>query len=85
MFEAILVAGLATGAVYAMIGLSYNIMYSTSKVMSFTSGQLGMVGAVLGAWFISVLGWPFWVGFPLAMAGAIHAADPASVPRRGLS
>lgn len=69
MFEAILVAGLATGAVYAMIGLSYNIMYSTSKVMSFTSGQLGMVGAVFGAWFIGVLGWPFWVGFPMAVAG----------------
>jgi branched-chain amino acid transport system permease protein len=71
MFSAILVAGLAMGAVYAMIGLSYNIMYSTSKVLSFTSGQLGMVGAVFGAWFISVLGWPFWVGFPMAMAAGV--------------
>lgn len=71
MFATILVAGLAMGAVYAMIGLSYNIMYSTSKVLSFTAGQLGMVGAVFGAWFISVLGWPMWIGFPMAMAAGV--------------
>jgi branched-chain amino acid transport system permease protein len=71
MLTAILVTGLAMGAIYAMVGLAYNIMYSTSKVMSFTAGQLGMLGAVLGAWFVGVLGWPLWLGFPAAMAGGV--------------
>jgi branched-chain amino acid transport system permease protein len=68
MLVAILTAGVAIGAIYAMIGLAYNIMYSTSKVMSFTSGQIGMLGSVFGAWFIGVLGWPVWLGFPASLA-----------------
>lgn len=71
MLTAIVVTGLAMGAIYAMIGLAYNIMYSTSKVMSFTAGQLDMLGAVLGAWFVGVLDWPLWLGFPAAMAGGV--------------
>jgi branched-chain amino acid transport system permease protein len=54
-----------------MIGLSYNMMYSTSKVVSFTPGQLGMIGAVFGAWFIGVLGVPLWLGFLGAMGVAV--------------
>ena len=67
MILSILIAGVAIGSIYAMIGICYNIMYSTSKVLSFTSGQLGMIGAVFGAWFIGDLQWPIWLGFPAAM------------------
>lgn len=67
MFLSILIAGVAVGSVYAMIGICYNVMYSTSKVLSFTSGQLGMIGAVFGAWLIGDLQWPIWIGFPAAM------------------
>jgi branched-chain amino acid transport system permease protein len=34
MLAAILAAGLAVGAVYALIGVTYNIMFSASRVMS---------------------------------------------------
>ncbi len=67
MVITILVAGMAIGAIYALIGISYNLMYATSKVVSFTPGQLGMIGAVFGAWFLGVLGFPLWLGFPAAM------------------
>lgn len=67
MLAAIAISGLSLGAIYAMIGMAYNIMFSTSKVMSFTAGQFGMVGAIFGAWLIGVLGWPLWLGFPAAM------------------
>lgn len=67
MFLSILIAGVAVGSIYAMIGICYNVMYSTSKVLSFTSGQLGMLGAVFGAWLIGDLQWPIWIGFPAAM------------------
>ncbi|PZW44749.1 branched-chain amino acid transport system permease protein [Humitalea rosea] len=69
MLPAILLSGLAVGAVYALIGVTYNVMFSASRVMSFTAGQLGMLGGVLGAAFIGVLGLPSIVGFVLTLAG----------------
>ena len=63
MFASILAAGLAAGAIYALIGITYNTMYSTSRVMSFTAGQLGMLGGVFGSYFILKLGLPIIVGF----------------------
>ena len=68
MLAAILMSGLAVGAVYAMIGVTYNVMFSASRVMSFTAGQLGMLGGVLGAAFIGVLGLPAIIGFVLTLA-----------------
>lgn len=68
MFIAIMMSGLAIGAVYAMIGVTYNVMFSASRVMSFTAGQLGMLGGVLGAAFIGVLGLPAIIGFVLTLA-----------------
>lgn len=68
MLAAILMSGLAVGAVYAMMGVTYNVMFSASRVMSFTAGQLGMLGGVLGAAFIGVLGLPSLVGFVLTLA-----------------
>jgi len=69
MLANILAAGLAIGTVYALIGVAYNVMFTTSRVMSFTAGQLGMLGGVLGALFIHRLGMPAIIGFPLALAG----------------
>jgi branched-chain amino acid transport system permease protein len=58
MLASILMSGLAVGAIYALIGVTYNTMFMTSRVMSFTAGQLGMVGGVLGSLFALRLGLP---------------------------
>lgn len=55
---AVIVSGLAVGAVYAITALIYNLMYSTLKVLSVTTGHICMLGGVFGAWFTTVLGWP---------------------------
>lgn len=68
MLPAILASGLAIGAVYAMMGVVYNVMFAASRVMSFTTGQLGMLGGVLGAAFVGVLGLPGWLGLLLTLA-----------------
>ena len=68
MFGPILVSGLATGAVYALIGVTYNVMFSASRVMSFTAGQLGMLGGVLGSLFMLRLGLPLLPGLVLTLA-----------------
>lgn len=63
MIESIVSYGLAVGAVYAMIGITYNVMFTASRVFSFTAGMLGMLGGVLGALFINRLGLPVIAGF----------------------
>jgi branched-chain amino acid transport system permease protein len=68
MLSAILASGLAIGAVYALIGVTYNVMFSASRVMSFTAGQIGMLGGVLGSAFILRLGLPIIPGLLLTLA-----------------
>jgi len=72
VLESILSYGLAVGAVYALIGITYNVMFSASRVFSFTAGMLGMLGGVLGALFIAKMGMPAIMGFVLVLAcGAV--------------
>jgi len=68
MLASIVAAGLAVGAVYALIGVTYNVMFATSRVMSFTAGQLGMLGGVFGSLFALRLGVPLLPAFVLSLA-----------------
>jgi branched-chain amino acid transport system permease protein len=68
MFASILASGLAVGAIYALIGVTYNTMFSASRVMSFTAGQLGMLGGVFGSLFVLRMGMPLIVGLLLTLA-----------------
>lgn len=63
----VLVSELAIGALYAATGLAYNIMFSTSKVLSVTTGHICMLGGVFGAYFMLDLGLPA----PVALVGAV--------------
>ena len=63
----VLVTGLAIGALYAATALAYNVMYSTSKVLSVTTGHLAMLGGVFGAWFVTGLGWHPLLALPAAL------------------
>src|SRR5215470_5368367 len=68
MLQSIVSYGLAVGAVYALIGITYNVMYSASRVFSFTAGMLGMLGAL----FIQRMGMNAVLGFVLVLAcGAV--------------
>ncbi len=58
----VLVTGLATGMLYAAVALVYNVMFSTSKVLSVTTGHISMLGGVFGAYFISTLGLNWVIG-----------------------
>jgi len=64
----VFVSGLATGALFAATALVYNVMFSTSKVLSITTGHIAMLGGVFGAFFITGLGWPWIVGLIGAVA-----------------
>lgn len=68
MVQSIVLSGVAIGCIYALIGITYNVMFSASRVFSFTAGVLGMMGGVLGALFIARMGMPVVVGFLLVLA-----------------
>jgi branched-chain amino acid transport system permease protein len=68
MVVSIVSYGLALGAVYALIGITYNVMFAASRVFSFTAGTVGMLGGVLGALYIDRLGLPVGAGFLLTLA-----------------
>ncbi len=63
----VIVSGLATGSLFAATALVYNVMFSTSKVLSVTTGHIAMLGGVFGAYFISGLGLPW----PVGLVGAV--------------
>src|SRR5207248_4455097 len=69
MVESIVLSGVAIGCIYALIAITYNVMFSASRVFSFTAGTLGMLGGVLGSLFIARMGMPVAAGFLLALAG----------------
>ncbi len=71
MVELIVLSGVAIGCIYALIGITYNVMFSASRVFSFTAGTLGMLGGVLGSLFIAHMGMPLVVGFILVLFGGI--------------
>src|SRR6185503_6329398 len=68
MLESIVSHGLALGAVYALIGITYNVMFAASRVFSFTAGGVCILGGVFGAWFIDRLGMPVVIGFLATLA-----------------
>lgn len=72
MVTSIILSGTAIGCIYALIAVTYNVMFSASRVFSFTAGTLGMLGGVLGALFITHMGLPVPLGFALVVvAGAL--------------
>ncbi len=80
----VIVYGLAIGAVYAATALVYNVMFSTSKVLSVSTGHIPMLGGVFGAYFIAQLNLPLVIGLAGAIAvGALFnlATDIVAVRR----
>jgi len=69
-----LVAGVATGGVYALVALGLVLIYKTSHVVNFAQGELLMWGAYLAFALVSI-GLPF----PAAILGTLALAGLAGV------
>lgn len=62
-----LVGGIAVGAVYSLIALGYNVIFSTTRVLNFAQGEFLMIGALVG-WTLHVAwGLPLWIAVPALM------------------
>ena len=63
----LLVSGLTAGSLYALVAMGFNILYRPTNVFNFAQGDLVMLGAMLGATFITLMGLPWFVGAVLSM------------------
>src|ERR1035441_1636279 len=48
MLMQILVGGIASGCIYAIVGLGFTLLYRTLKMVNFAQGHVFMAGAFLG-------------------------------------
>src|SRR6266702_3765190 len=68
-------AGLTSGAIYALVALSYNVIFGASGVLNFAQGALLMVGTMVGAGLYGQRHWPLVAALVVAVAfGAVFAA-----------
>lgn len=64
----ITISGIAQGCIYGLIALGFVLIYKASEAVSFAQGELMMLGAFLGLALMTMLGWPFWLVVPSAIA-----------------
>ena len=68
----ILIRGLGSGCVYALLALSFVIIYKATKVISFAQPAFMLAGAVLATYLVGPVG--FFLAVPLAALGTATLA-----------
>jgi branched-chain amino acid transport system permease protein len=63
------VAGLASGGIYASLALALVLIYRTARVINFAQGEMAMFTTFV-AWSLTNDGVPFWPAFALTLAVA---------------
>ncbi|WP_273730984.1 branched-chain amino acid ABC transporter permease [Leuconostoc mesenteroides] len=63
-----LINGLMLGSVYALLALGYTMVYGIIKLINFAHGDIYMLSAYFGYFFIKVLHLNFFIALILAMA-----------------
>ncbi|MCL4739489.1 MAG: branched-chain amino acid ABC transporter permease [Burkholderiaceae bacterium] len=64
----LLIAGIAQGCIYGLIALGFVLIYKATETVSFAQGDLMMLGAFAGLALMTMLGSPFWLAVPAAIA-----------------
>lgn len=77
-----LIAGLAIGAIYALIALGFVVIYRSSQVFNFAQGELVMLGAYLTATLADLMPWPLAVLGALLGTGLVALAIERTVLRK---
>lgn len=61
-------SGLTRGAIYALVGAGFAIIYSASNVINFAQGEFVMLGGMVTAYLVVTTGLlPIWLAVPLAI------------------
>jgi branched-chain amino acid transport system permease protein len=82
-FLAQLLAGLATGGIYASLALALVMIYRSTHHVNFAQGEMAMFSTFIASMLVQA-GWPYWAAFfaTVAIAFAMGAAIEATLIRR---
>lgn len=81
----LVIAGLATGAIYALAAIGFTLLWQTSQTINFAQGEFVMLPAFFALVAMNWLGWPFWLSclvailvsiFLLGMVFKVIVVDP---------
>ncbi|MGL4436902.1 MAG: ABC transporter permease subunit, partial [Giesbergeria sp.] len=64
----LMISGVAQGCIYGLIALGFVLIYKGTETVSFAQGELMMLGAFLGLACMTLMGFPFWLAVPSAIA-----------------
>jgi branched-chain amino acid transport system permease protein len=67
-FVQLVISGVAQGCIYGLIALGFVLIYKATETVSFAQGELMMLGAFCGLALLTVMGLPFWLSVPAAIA-----------------
>jgi branched-chain amino acid transport system permease protein len=70
-FLQLVIAGLATGSIYALIAVGFTLLWQASQTINFAQGEFVMLPAFLALIAMNLLGAPFWLASLLAIAGSM--------------
>ena len=69
-FLQLVLSGLGTGSIYALVAVGIVLIYKTTRVFNFAQGQFLMFGAFLCWGFLLQAHFPIWLGLLSALGGA---------------
>jgi len=70
-FFQLVIAGLATGAIYALAAIGFTLLWQTSQTINFAQGEFVMLPAFFALAGMTWFGLPFWLAALLAIALSI--------------
>lgn len=62
------ISGITIGAIYAMVAIGYNIIYSVTEIINFAQGEFVMLGGLFAVFFAGALHLPLYLAFICAVA-----------------
>lgn len=72
----IILSGLGTGSIYALIAVGFNIIFKSTGALNFAQGEWAMMGGILAAFCFNQFDMPVWqacilAGLAVALVGAL--------------
>ncbi len=66
-------SGLSTGAIYALIGVGFSIIFNATGIINFAQGEFVMLGGMFTLLFLETLKLPLWAAIPCAIVASTVA------------
>ncbi len=67
-FLQLVIAGLATGSIYALAAVGFTLLWQASQTINFAQGEFVMLPAFFALAAVNLLGVPFWLAVLIAIA-----------------